>query len=50
MIDRETLEKMALDAVCACLYYELTDTIEETSDEDLQELIQHSDKHCTCDK
>jgi len=41
MIDREDLERMALEEVCSCWYYDLADTIEETSDEDLIQIIEH---------
>lgn len=45
-ISREDLEKQALEEVCACLYYDLADTVGETSDEDLQAIIDHT---FTCD-
>jgi redox-regulated HSP33 family molecular chaperone len=41
MEKRETLEKQAIDEVCECQYYDLADTIDETSDEDLLALINH---------
>lgn len=39
MIDRETLEKQALQAVSAELYYDLADNIDEASDADLEAII-----------
>ena len=36
---REDLEKQALEAVCACDYYDLADTLQETPDEDLKRII-----------
>lgn len=39
MEDRETLEQAALAAICACLYYELADNLEITTDEELREII-----------
>lgn len=38
-LDRETLEKEALKAVCSCWYYDLADTIEETPTEELQKVV-----------
>lgn len=46
MVDRELLEKEALAEVCACLYYDLADTLYETPDEDLQAIVRHT---ATCD-
>lgn len=43
---REDLEKQALEEVCACLYYDLADTVGETSEDDLQAIIDHT---VTCD-
>lgn len=42
MLDRETLEAMAIEAVCACDYYDLMDCIDATSDKDLQAIIDDS--------
>lgn len=42
MKDREELEKQALDEICACRYYDLADTVQETPDEDLLSIIDHS--------
>lgn len=39
-VSREELEVMAMDAVCACWYYDLADTIEETTDADLIHVIE----------
>lgn len=37
--DREALEDAALEAVCACDYYDLADTLHETLDEDLMAIV-----------
>lgn len=37
---REELEELAIESVCACFYYELRDTIEEMSEEDLVKIIE----------
>jgi len=42
MTDREDLEDKALREACACRYYDLLDTVEETSDEDLLAIINHT--------
>jgi len=36
---REKLEKLATKAVCTCLYYDLQDTLSESSDEELQAIV-----------
>jgi len=41
-LDRDLLESMALQQVCACQYYDLTDCIGETSDEKLIDIINHN--------
>lgn len=43
MFDRETLEQMALEAVCSCLYYDLVDGIESVSDGELIGIIEHKE-------
>jgi hypothetical protein len=48
MTDRETLEKRAIDEVCACDYYDLRDTLQETPDEDLLAIINHVNKCENC--
>lgn len=35
-MDRTTLEGQALLNVCACLYYDLADNLEQATDDDLQ--------------
>jgi hypothetical protein len=40
-LDREELEEQALNEVCACRYYDLQDTLRETSDKDLRLIIDH---------
>lgn len=47
MQDRETLEAEALKEVCACMYYDLLDGIGETSDAELQDIIEHK-VACDC--
>ena len=53
-IDREALEKQALMAISTDLYYDLADSIDAISSEELQEIIDeslHDYSHCTaCDK
>lgn len=46
LAERELLESQALSEVCACMYYDLADTIEETHDADLIAIIEHQ---VTCD-
>jgi len=48
MVDRELLEKGALGEVCACRYYDLADTLQETPDEDLQGIVSHTSKCEIC--
>lgn len=43
--DRELLEALVLDEVCACLYYDLCDYLEITSDLELIRIIK-SHYHC----
>lgn len=40
MLDRESLEKLALELVSADLYYELLDCMAETSDAELLRIIE----------
>jgi redox-regulated HSP33 family molecular chaperone len=42
LFDRETLEQLALEQVCACQYYDLTDYLEITSDKELIDIIKHN--------
>lgn len=44
MVDRELLETQAVEEVCACRYYDLQDTLQETPDEDLLTIINHTNK------
>ena len=39
-VSRKELEALALNAVCACWYYDLADTLEETPDTDLIRIIE----------
>lgn len=48
MIDRELLETTALAEVCACQYYDLEDTLQEATDEELQGIIDHTTKCDIC--
>ncbi len=50
MVDRELLETAALGEVCACRYYDLADTLQETPDEDLQSIVDHTVKCGICGK
>lgn len=40
-LDRECLEHLALMRVCACLYYNLANSIDSTSDQELLDIINH---------
>ena len=42
MVNREVLEKLALEEVCACLYYDLADNIEIESDDTLLAITEHT--------
>lgn len=48
MLDREELEATAIKEVCACRYYDLQDTISESSDSDLLNVINHTTKCEIC--
>lgn len=39
---REDLEQQALQSVCACYHYHLADTVSETPDDELKEIIEDS--------
>lgn len=41
MVDRDVLEKQALEEVCACLYYDLADNIDIESDDILHAITEH---------
>ena len=41
-LDRETLEKLAFQEVCACQYYDLADCMDATSDQELIDIITHN--------
>lgn len=41
-LDRELLETVALLEVCSCQYYDLADYLENTSDQELIDVITHS--------
>ena len=41
-LSREELEARAIDEICACRYYDLQDTLQETPDEDLRLIIDHT--------
>jgi hypothetical protein len=38
--DRKVLERVALERVCPCLYYDLADYMSETSDDELIAIIE----------
>lgn len=40
-LDREDLERLALLCICACMYYDLADSIDSTSDQELINIINH---------
>jgi len=48
MVDREELEQRAMEEVCACRYYDLADTLQETPDDDLWSVINHTNKCEIC--
>jgi hypothetical protein len=48
MLDRETLEAEALKEVRACLYYDLADYLDSTSDNELRAIIEHKVKCDIC--
>lgn len=50
MVDREELEQRAVEEVCACLYYDLADTLQETPDADLLAIVNHTAKCEICGK
>jgi len=50
MLDRELLENEALAEVCACQYYDLADTLCETSDDELLSVVNHTNKCDICNK
>ncbi len=50
LAERELLESQALAEVCACMYYDLCDTIDETPDGDLLAIIRHKIKCLVCGK
>lgn len=48
MFDREVLEEAALQAVCACRYYDLVDNLDITTNGELLNIIegQHGCNNC----
>jgi len=46
--DREALEIAATEAVCACRYYDLADTLRETPDEDLLAIVTKANPCAIC--
>ncbi len=50
LADRELLECEVLAEICACQYYDLADTIDETPDEDLMSIVLHTRKCEVCGK
>lgn len=47
-MNREELEKKAVEEICACRLYDLQDALEESSDEDLLDVINHTTKCEIC--
>ena len=50
MMERELPEKEAMAEVCACWYYDLADTLYETSDDDLLAIVNHTHTCITCER
>jgi hypothetical protein len=50
MPDREVLEAVALESVCALMYYELADYLDSTSDAELLAIIEQHQNKCDCDQ
>lgn len=48
MFDREILEEAALQAVCACLYYDLADCLGETPNGELLDIIEGRNRCGNC--
>ena len=48
MTDREELEKQAVKEICACRVYDLRDSLQEMTDEELQAVINHTNKCEIC--
>jgi hypothetical protein len=44
MTDREELESRAVEEICACRVYDLQDSLQETTDAELQSIIDHTVK------
>lgn len=45
-LNREELERVALMAVCACDYYELVDNLDNTTEEELWQIVDNRDSGC----
>jgi redox-regulated HSP33 family molecular chaperone len=41
MLDRELLETTSLKEICACRYYDLADYMDITTDQELQDIVNH---------
>lgn len=48
MFDREVLEEAALQAVCACRYYDLADCLSETTNGELLGVIEKRNYCLNC--
>ena len=48
-LERDSLEQLALQAVCAFQYYDLADCMNETTDYELQNII-NGDYPCNCEE
>lgn len=44
--NRRTIEQLALQAICACYYYDFADCIDEMSDEELETIIANEGVDC----
>jgi hypothetical protein len=49
-VSREDLEKQALQEICACLYYDLADSIDAADDDELRAIIEHTNVCELCDE
>jgi hypothetical protein len=49
MLDRESLEMLALESVCACRYYDLADYLDITTNAELLSIIDGEDRCHNCD-
>jgi len=48
MFDRESLEMLALESICACRYYDLADYLDITTNAELLAIIDGEDRCPNC--